>query len=423
MRRAVKRTLVMTVLALLVLVGASGGGTISPKSSVIGPYRHDLLSWEVRHLPDKWWHRLFTLLPGRTASAGERTEAIGEYFELGDEARRFQGELELTLALPEAERERAPEAVQREINDTQRRRKKLQPEVEEALEALVTAVLEEMRIITSLGPLRWPPVDFTFEPNPLVLVTSPRGEVRRLQDVTLRPGVGLLEREELEGSVEELDDVSALVVRIGGIATYPASVSPTASLHEALVLASHEWLHHHLFFRPLGRSYWTSGALTSINETVANIAGREIGDRIFTQLTGRVVERPPYEPPSLEPRRDPEPGVFDFRREMRRTRLRLDELLRAGRVEEAEAYLEEQRHIFVENGHPIRKLNQAYFAFHGTYADSPASVSPIEPQLQAIRAASADLAEFLDQVSGITSGTALEELARAAEWEPAVSAS
>ena len=68
------------------------------------------------------------------------------------------------------------------------------------------------------------------------------------------------------------------------------------------------------------------------------------------------------------------------------------------------------------NGYPIRKLNTAYFAFNGTYADNPASVSPIEPQLRAIRADSQGVAEFLRTVSGITSARQLEGMARGAGW-------
>ena len=143
--------------------------------------------------------------------------------------------------------------------------------------------------------------------------------------------------------------------------------------------------------------------MTSINETVANIAGREIGDLVFTRITGQPVERPPYEPPTLTPRDEPDPGVFDFRREMRETRLRLEELLAEGRVEGAESYLEERRLFFVANGRNIRKLNQAYFAFHGTYATSPSSVSPIGDQMRRLRAESKSLEEFLRTVAGFGS--------------------
>ncbi|MCZ6891732.1 MAG: hypothetical protein O7F09_04375, partial [Chloroflexi bacterium] len=51
----------------------------------------------------------------------------------------------------------------------------------------------------------------------------------------------------------------------------------------------------------------------------------------------------------------------------------------------------------------IRKLNQAYFAFHGTYADSPASVSPIHQQLLDLRDASTSLAAFIHTLQGISS--------------------
>ncbi|MEZ4715811.1 MAG: hypothetical protein R2851_06945 [Caldilineaceae bacterium] len=68
------------------------------------------------------------------------------------------------------------------------------------------------------------------------------------------------------------------------------------------------------------------------------------------------------------------PTPFDFRTEMRRTRLMVDRLLadpitRRGR----RPYMEQQRQQFVANGYPIRKLNQAYFAFHGSYGTSAAS--------------------------------------------------
>ena len=103
---------------------------------------------------------------------------------------------------------------------------------------------------------------------------------------------------------------------------------------------------------------------------------------------------------------------------MRQTRARLEELLEDGNVAEAEAYLEERRLQFVEQGHNIRKLNTAWFAFHGTYADGAASISPIETQLRTIRADSADIAEFLDRVAVIDEAGELERLAREAGWSP-----
>jgi hypothetical protein len=41
---------------------------------------------------------------------------------------------------------------------------------------------------------------------------------------------------------------------------------------------------------------------------------------------------------------------------------------KAGKVELAEEFMEERRQFFWKKGYHIRKLNQAYFAFHGAYA-------------------------------------------------------
>ena len=91
---------------------------------------------------------------------------------------------------------------------------------------------------------------------------------------------------------------------------------------------------------------------------------------------------------------------FDFAGEMRETRRRVDELLAEGAIQEAEAYMEERRQIFVDNGYPIRVLNQAYFAFYGTYAENAASVSPIASELRQVRVDSSDVGQFIKRVRG-----------------------
>ena len=102
--------------------------------------------------------------------------------------------------------------------------------------------------------------------------------------------------------------------------------------------------------------------------------------------------------------------MVQFRALMRETRVTLDQLLKAGQIEEAEAYLRERRHDFVAAGFQMRKLNQAYFAFYGSYGDAAAGVNPIPRQLGWLRAASGSPGEFLRRVGQITSA---EELARA----------
>ena len=89
----------------------------------------------------------------------------------------------------------------------------------------------------------------------------------------------------------------------------------------------------------------------------------------------------------------------------------MDELLAEGKVEEAEAYMEERRQFFWVNGYRIRKLNQAYFAFYGAYADTPGEqgADPIGPALLAIREDSDSLAEFMDRLASISSFEGFQE--------------
>ena len=88
---------------------------------------------------------------------------------------------------------------------------------------------------------------------------------------------------------------------------------------------------------------------------------------------------------------------------MRETRIVVEEFLLDGNIAEAEQYMEKQRQIFVENGFYIRKLNQAYFAFHGTYANSPMSISPIGEQVKVFRSRFQDVGSFIKEISKVGS--------------------
>jgi hypothetical protein len=87
---------------------------------------------------------------------------------------------------------------------------------------------------------------------------------------------------------------------------------------------------------------------------------------------------------------------------MRTTRVTVDQLLSEGKIDAAENYMEERRRLFWDNGYLIRKLNQAYFAFYGAYADQEGGASgadPVGTAVRALRAESPDLASFLNRIS------------------------
>ena len=96
---------------------------------------------------------------------------------------------------------------------------------------------------------------------------------------------------------------------------------------------------------------------------------------------------------------------------MRDTRVTVDQLLAEGKIEAAEQYMEQRREVFWENGYRIRKLNQAYFAFHGAYADEPggaAGEDPVGAAVRDLRANSPTLSAFLNRISWMYSFDQLE---------------
>ena len=378
---------------LLTLTVTHDSLRLSPVQELSIRYHYNLVGWEATNLPAKWlWWLGNAVFPFRQTS-DQRLEAVMEYFRLKREAGALRGELDRAVATASGdspELERRMKALRRQIDG-------LRPQVEETLEAAITDVLREEGVPFGVGRFVFPPVDFALNPLPTLLIISPRDRIERKEDVLLVPQIPTRERNALEERIASQEDMSALVENLGGISTYP-SIIAGGDLRGALITASHEWLHQYLFFRPLGQSYGRDADMASLNETAANMFGEELGNQVFARLTGETV---PVSPPGV-----PEPcpqDQFCFNREMYQTRLHVDQLLSESKVEEAEAYMEQRRQVFVENGYYIRKLNQAYFAFHGTYADSPASVSPILGQLQEVRQVSASLGAFIHTIAGVSS--------------------
>ena len=401
--QAILKWAVVLLLTVTLLGVSKDALRFNPAEAAVVPYRYDLVGWHITNFFSKWVHRAARSLPWNTLSSAEKQMRLERYFDLGATISNLQPQLEKASAGVGAEADAELMSLQKELERARSARDDLRNDAEELVEGAVSGVVLDEGL-GSLAGLIFPPVDIRLAGTPKVLVTSPRSVIARTHDVLLRPDIKVQDREAVEDELLGGSNLSALVLDIGGVATYPASLPNNQPLHWTLQISAHEWLHHYFFFRPLGQNIGSSSEMHTLNETAANLAGREIGDRAFEKLGGSI-ERPMLGSASEMPMaEDPEmPEAFDFDVEMHRTRMRVDELLEAGRVERAEAFMEERRRLFVENGFPIRKLNQAYFAFYGTYADSPASVSPIGDQLQAFRDLMPSIGEFIRAVSAVSS--------------------
>ncbi|HXK33088.1 MAG TPA: hypothetical protein VNM91_03630 [Dehalococcoidia bacterium] len=388
------------VLALLVAASLGIGAAAAAVTPLPdGKDDFNTLGFTVRHA----WVRfaLAATAPFRDdLSRAEEDALVGRFFELN--ARITEQERIASDATASPGAAAAARAESAALRDE---RERIENQVEDILAARVAAVADDLGLTRHYGAdVVWPPPSFEFADPPSVLIVSPRSEIRVSRRTLLQGDIPVQRREQLEAGAERTGDVSALVVQIGGIAMYPAIVPPVSDYRSAMRNLAHEWMHHYLFFAPLGRSYNDSPDLRTLNETVAGIVGDELGDAIVAAYPLQpqyVVRRAPA------PAQQPPPPV-DFNAEMRRLRIEVDALLAAGQVEEAERIMEQRRAFLAENGYYIRKINQAYFAFHGAYADSPGATDPIGPKLLALRARSASLADFVETARALTSVPALD---------------
>ena len=277
----------------------------------------------------------------------------------------------------------------------------------------MTAVLKEQGLtmnpplFSDLGTVL-PPVDFHLDTPPRVLAISPRNRLALTRSFVLEPGLlpddfsGIEQKAESGNGGAGGQGVSALVVGIGGIATYPSLIPADDSYEQVMEGAFHEWLHQYLIVFPLGSHYFASDDARTLNESVAHMGGFELAKVYFQRYPHPALAAPPQQS-------FPQPG-FDFTAAMRALRTQVEAMLAQGQVTEAETLMAQKRDEFAGQGYYIRRLNQAYFAFNGFYADTPGSIDPIGPMLQKLFAQAGSPGRFIRLAQGMTTREDLDRL-------------
>lgn len=350
---------------------------------------------------------------------GTNKEIVIDYLRTTQSLMQAESQVEQIYANPEiTDKERSSAYVRGQRDDLITHQRSLAPLAEATLQSQVTDSLAEMDLTTIGQPI--PPVLYRTSSTPLALIVSERGIIKQIANISILPTLRLDDQIQLEDQVAKSLDVSTLVVPIGGVGVYPTMVMETTDLRWTLDTIAHEWTHNYLSLRPLGLNYGTTPELRTMNETTASIAGNEVGAYViqeyYPELLAAGLRSNPgsisFEEAILPSNVPDEPAPFDFRAEMHETRVTADQLLAEGKIQEAETYMEQRRQVFWENGYLLRKLNQAYFAFHGAYADAPGGAAgrdPVGPAVRALREQSATLADFINRISWMTTFEQLQQ--------------
>ncbi len=397
---------IITGVLLIFLLGGSctpDGDFDNHLNSTVEPYLFNFARWEsgaIVHEINQW-------LFGKREKIDDEIGVVVDYFSSTERIKIIESKIEAANA---GNRESGLASIEVELNELEEQSAASKETVEGIIESQIRNTLAEQGIFNPMVEVKigFPPVNFRLEKPPYLLVISPRDRIESIREIILKPSLTLEEMEDIEARVDGLG-VSSLVVELGGLgATYPTFVTDEASLRSTLYTTAEEWLHQYLVFKPLGFLYLLdltglarNYEIATMNETLAGIVSKEIGSMVYEKYY------PDYENGAeLDQETESE---FDFNREMREVRKAVDTYLAQGEIEQAEEFMEQKRQYLISMGYYIRKLNQAYFAFHGTYADKPAFISPIGLELKELRARSASLKDFLNTVAAMTSRQDLKE--------------
>jgi hypothetical protein len=398
-------------------------------SAIVRSHQFDYVTWEINALATKTGQFLWGVHPFMDEES--RSQFVRDYMVDLERARQLEAQIEVIFIDPAVDDpESASAALRAERDDLRTDLSRRQPLMESILEGQVAAVLVDEGFGV-LGQLL-PPISMHFTQVPNLLIASPRDRIEFQISINLDP-LPLEQIVALEERIEQERDLSTLVVPLGGIALYPAMILETTNLPWAVETFAHEWSHHYLFFYPLGLQYDFSGETRIINETVADLFGKEVAQLALARYYPELVAPLQANAQTVPVIHTEQEAAFNFGAEMHQTRTTVDTIMAEVQViqekasyfreigedtlatsyEEwaqnvivkAEDYMEARRMVFHENGYRIRRLNQAYFAFYGGYQAGIPGIGgedPIGPAVQDIRNMSPDILSFIVTMRDIT---------------------
>jgi hypothetical protein len=400
-------------LALTLLLSRSSVDALSTSerlSQYVNGIEFNYISW----MFNAFWTKLgqFALGTSGYMSAEARSGMVLEYLQLIGDIQKSESELRSIYSDPAVSDPQAASAeVRSKLDQLYDRRNHVAALAESIFQSQASVVVAETGLSAFGQPL--PPLLFNVTPLPLALIISPRQEIYQLDDLSVNPNLPVDRQTQIEEQIYRNLDVSPLVVPVGGIGMYPTMIIATSDINTLAEVVCHEWIHNYLTIHPLGASYLNSPELRTMNETAASIAGNEMSRSLVEMFYPEYLPPPPadQEQTSSQPPDESASNTFNFNKEMHQTRLVVEEMLKMGKIDEAEKFMEERRAYIWENGYHIRKINQAFFAFYGAYADQPvgaAGADPVGAAVRKLREQSSTLAQFIKTISWMYNFSQLE---------------
>ena len=360
-----------------------------------------LSNWEVRELSIEAADTLVFWSQEDKLTVKEKSEYVLSYLTAAHlEYRLSRQELQRGLSVDEKE---ALMLLREEIKTKELRAQNI-------LAEQLQEILKDEGIINPWNKtgIQFPPPSFRVTKPPRMLVVAHRGKLQEKTRIFIKPDISEQDIHKLEEDVDKMG-YSSLVVGLGGVGTYP-SIVIAGSPKRTIEVIAHEWIHNYMIFTPLGRTSKTTEQRI-LEETTASVVDVEIADKLWDRFYEPYLEKEGNdESKQIKITQQNTQDRINFSEEMRKIRLRVEELLSVGQVRQAERYMEFKRDWLEENGHYVRKLNQAYLTFYsfyatGTYKDANDGLGA---KILRLRELTPSLKVFLETMSNITNVEQLE---------------
>ncbi len=349
-----------------------------------------LINWETKNIFPKWIYLGKIYIKNNQPDSSQTMKLLQKYLNLSKEKNSYINKLE-----NENLSEMQKNVVKNNLETTIDEMRNLKPIVEELNERAMTKTIKLNGLKTKLNTV-FPPVDISLEPPPLILIISPRTKIEIEKSIFLSPDLLNAKKNSIENEILQKNNKSAYISNLSGLSTYPTLVSNEYNSLEIFSTTAHEWLHLYWFFKPFGQNIFKSNEMRTLNETAADLAGRELGLQTYLKLNMNT-DIPLKSNPNTSNK------YPQFTKHMRETRIEVEKMLENNQVEKAEIYMKSRRWELSLAGYNLRKINQAYFALYGIYAESAGSTSPIGEQLKEFRSLVPSVGDFIKEISYISS--------------------
>ncbi|HEX2990647.1 MAG TPA: hypothetical protein VHO49_08200, partial [Anaerolineales bacterium] len=239
---------VIDFLALtLAIIIAAGGDTprFTGQSDRIRTYTREI---EFDY-PNWVWDAAWTKLKQGTVGApyifdrGTNKQIVFEYLRITNQLMQTEFAIEQIYANPDISNKEATSELMRSQRDKLiARQQMIAPFAEATLQTQVGEALADLGLTT--GGQTLPPILYHTSPTPLALIVAPRDRIIQITNISVLPTLTLNEQIQLEEEVARSQNVSTLVVPIGGVGVYPTMVTETTDLRWLLDTIAHEWTHN-----------------------------------------------------------------------------------------------------------------------------------------------------------------------------------